>query len=143
MEERRLAELHTKLDLKPGQEPAWQTFVTGLQAARPSPKPHEVPDWETMRMETTPARLDHMLGHIDEMRAHLAQMDQVVKTFYTGLSKDQQTIFDDNFKGLGPPHGGPGGGWDHHGVGRGSMERGRMGPPPMGPPEGPGAPPPA
>jgi len=134
MEERRLAELHTKLDLKPTQEPAWQAFVTGLQAARPTPKPHEKPDWQKMKMQTAPDRLDHMLGRIDEMRAHLAQLDQVVKTFYAGLSKDQQTIFDDNFKAMGrPPHGGPGG-WDHHGMDHGHMGHSPMGAPPMGPP---------
>jgi hypothetical protein len=139
MEEQRLAELHTKLDLKPGQEPAWQAFVTGLQAARPTPKPHEKPDWEKMKMETTPERLDHMLAQIDEMRAPLAQLDQVVKTFYASLSKDQQTIFDDNFKFEGPRHGEPGG-WEHHGPGPGPMEHrhgdeGWSGP-------GPGEPPP-
>jgi hypothetical protein len=141
MEERRLAELHTKLDLKPGQEPAWQTFVTGLQAAHPTPKPHEKPDWDKMRMETTPERLDHMLSHIDDMRTHLAQLDQAVKTFYAGLSKDQQTIFDDNFKAMGPPHGGSGG-WEHHGMGHDPMEHGHgehdgSGRPPMGAPDGP------
>jgi hypothetical protein len=144
MEERRLAELHTKLDLKPGQEPAWQAFVTGLQAARPTPNPHEPPgherpDWEKMTLETTPERLDHMLAHIDDMRAHLARLDQVVKAFYAGLSKDQQTIFDDNFKVPGPPHGGPGG-WERHGpmghdhMGHDHMGHGPMGPPPMAPP---------
>jgi hypothetical protein len=139
MEERRLAELHTKLNLKPIQEPAWQAFVTGLQAARPTPKPNEKPDWEKLNTETTPERLDHMLGHIDDMRAHLAQLDQVVKTFYTGLSKDQQTIFDDNFKGLGPHHGGRGG-WEHRGMDHGPMGHDRpFGAPPMGPP---GEPPP-
>jgi protein CpxP len=136
MEERRLAALHTKLDLKPPQEPGWQAFVTGLQAARPAPEPHEKPDWQTVKMETAPERLDHMLGRIDDMRAHLAQLDQVVKTFYAGLSKDQQTIFDDNFKAMGPPHGGPGG-WERHGMGHGPMGRGGpMGPLPMGPPGG-------
>jgi hypothetical protein len=136
MEERRLAELHTKLDLKPGQEPAWQAFVTGLQAARPTPKPHEKPDWEKLKMETTPERLDHMLAHIDDMHTHLATLDQVVKTFYAGLSKDQQTIFDDNFKLMEPARGGPRGpgGWEHPGMGHGPMEHGPMGPPPMGPP---------
>jgi hypothetical protein len=139
MQERRLAELHTKLDLKPGQEPMWQAFVTGLQAARPTPKPHEKPDWEKMKLETTPERLGHMLARVDEMRGHLAQMDQVVKTFYAGLSKDQQTIFDDNFKMMGDGHGG----WGEHGEGRGPMDhgpggRGGMGRPPMGPPQGPG-----
>jgi len=136
MEERRLAELHTKLDLKPGQEPAWQAFVTGLQAAHPTPKPHEKPDWQKMKMQTAPERLDHMLGRIDEMRAHLAELDQVVKTFYAGLSKDQQTIFDDNFKAMGRPEGGPGG-WEHHGMDHGHMGRSPMGGPPMGPPGGP------
>jgi len=139
MEERRLAELHTKLDLKPTQEPAWQAFVTGLQAARPTPQPHEKPDWEKMEMETTPERLDHMLSHIDKMRAHLAQLDQVVKTFYAGLSKDQQTIFDDNFDFRGPHHGGPDG-WTPHGMEHGPMEHGREGhdwPGLMGPPGGP------
>jgi len=143
MEERRLAELHTKLDLKPGQEPAWQAFVTGLQAARPAKKPHEKPDWEKMETQTTPERLDHMLARIEEMRSHLAQMDQAVKTFYAALTKDQQTIFDDNFKMMGRGRGGPGD-WKAHGMGRehGPMEHGQggqgwMGRPPMGPPAGP------
>ena len=143
MEERRLAELHTKLNLKPGQEPGWQTFVTGLQAGRPSPKPHERRDWDEMTMETTPERLDHMLARIDDMRTHLAQMDQIVKVFYAGLSKDQQTIFDDNFRFPEHPHAGPGDG-EHHGMGHGPMGRGQMGHGPMGhgpmgPPEGQGA----
>jgi hypothetical protein len=136
MEERRLAELHTKLDLTPGQEPAWQAFITGLQTARPTPKPHEKPDWDKMKLETTPERLDHMLTHIDEMRTHLAALDQAVKTFYAGLSKDQQTIFDDNFKLMEPARGGPHGpgGWEHPGIGHGPMEHAPMGPPPMAPP---------
>jgi hypothetical protein len=144
MMEQRLAELHTKLNLKPTQEPAWQAFVTGLQAARPAQKPHEKPDWQAMKMETAPERLDNMLARIDEMRGHLAQLDQVVKTFYAGLSKDQQTIFDDNFKFMGAHPGWRGGG-DHHGMGHGGREHGPMGRPPMGPPPGPGmmgAPPP-
>jgi hypothetical protein len=134
MQERRLADLHTKLDLKPGQEPAWQAFVTGLQAARATPKPDRTHDWQQAKLETTPERLDHMLARIDEMRGHLAQLDQVVKTFYAGLSKDQQTIFDDNFKRMGHPHGHPGG-WD-----RGGPDHGRGGPPPSG--YGMGGPPP-
>jgi hypothetical protein len=143
MEERRLAELHTKLDLKPGQEPAWQTFVTGLQTARSAAKPPERPDWEQLKLETTPQRLDHMLAHVDEMRAHLAEMDQIVKTFYAGLSKDQQTIFDDNFERMGHGRGEHGGGWGPHEGGRGPMGHGpdghdgRRGPD-MEPPGGPG-----
>jgi protein CpxP len=137
MEERRLAELHTKLNLKPGQEPAWHAFVTGLQAARPAPKPHDRLDWDEMTMRTAPERLDHMLARVDEMRAHLAQMDQVVKTFYGVLSKDQQTIFDDNFKHMGPPRGGR---EDHDRMEGDPMEGGRMGRLPMGHPGGPGRP---
>jgi hypothetical protein len=141
MQERRLAELHTKLDLKPVQEPAWLAFVTGLQAARPTAKPHERPDWEELKMETTPERLDHMLARVDEMRAHLAQMDQVVKTFYAGLSKDQQTIFNDNFQRMGPGHG-ERGGWAAHGEGRGPMGHGPGGHDwTHGPGMGPSAPP--
>jgi hypothetical protein len=88
-----------------------------------------------MKMETTPERLDHMLARVDEMRSHLAQMDQVVKTFYAGLSKDQQTIFDDNFKRMGHDHGDQGGWGDHgpmdHGPG-GHGDHGGMGRPGMG-----------
>jgi hypothetical protein len=141
MEEKRLAELHAKLDLKPVQELAWQAFVTGLQAARPTPKPDDKPDWDKMKMETTPERLDHMLGRVDEMRTHLAQLDQVVKVFYAGLSKDQQTIFDDNFKAMGPRHGRPGG-WGRHRMGDGPLEHDRMQHGPMGGPGMMGGPPP-
>jgi len=123
MEERRMAELHAKLDLKPGQEPAWQAFVTGLQAARPTPRPHEKGDWNQMKSQTAPERLDHALARIDDMRAHLAQLDQVVKTFYAGLGKDQQTIFDDNFRIMRPHRGGPGG-WGPGGMEHGPMEHG-------------------
>jgi hypothetical protein len=121
-----LAELHTKLDLKPGQETGWQTFVIGLQAAHPAHEPRDKGDWEKTKLETTPERLNHELARIDEMRAHLAQLDQVVKTFYAQLSKDQQTIFDDNFEPMRPHHGGPGD-WEHHGMGRGPMEHGPEG----------------
>jgi len=77
MEEQRLAELHTKLDLKPAQEAGWRTFVIGLQAARPTREPHDKSDWgkadwEKKKSETTPERLDHQLARIDEIRAHLA-----------------------------------------------------------------------
>jgi hypothetical protein len=92
-------------------------------------------------METTPERLDHMLAGVDEMRAHLAQMDQVVKTFYAGLSKDQQTIFNDNFQRMGPGHG-ERGGWAPHGEGRGPMGHGPGGHDwTHGPGMGPSAPP--
>jgi hypothetical protein len=135
MEEKRLDELHAKLDLKPDQEPAWQALVAGLQAARPNPNGHDRPDGEMMKMETTPQRLDQMLAGLDDMRGHLMTLDQSVKTFYAGLSKDQQTIFDDNFRRLRPHPGRPGGwerGLGHGPMGHGPMDRPAMGPPPQG-----------
>jgi hypothetical protein len=123
MAERRFAELHAKLDIQPAQEAAWTAFVAELKAARPPrpPRPEgEKPEWN--KPKTTPEAMDHMLAREEEMHASLVKMDAAVKTFYAVLSKDQKTIFDDNFHHMHGP-----GGWGHGPGGHGG---------PGGPPQG-------
>lgn len=85
--------LRDGLRLRPDQEPALQAFVRGV-----IPPPGAV---ERMRQAQvteqtmpTPARLDRMLAHMDEMRALVAARIDVTKRFYGQLSPDQRRAFD-------------------------------------------------
>ena len=69
-----------------------------------------------------PERMDHMLAHIDAMRAHLAAATEATKRFYAQLTPSQQKAFDDlapmmmhHMGGHGEHHGDDGDGMmEHH-----------------------------
>ncbi len=73
----------------------------------------------------TPERLDKMMAHFDEMRAHMVARVQATKQFYAQLSPSQQKAFDDlapmMMRHFGDGHRGMMGGFHHgdHGDGPG------------------------
>lgn len=107
--EKRQAELKAKLELSPGQEAAWNTFV---QAARPpAPAQGLTPAQRKQRHEefaamTTPQRIDQMQARKAERDAEMARRAEATKSFYAVLTPAQQKIFDQNTL-PGPRHGGP------------------------------------
>jgi hypothetical protein len=104
---------------------------------------HEDRDHDEGQALATPARLDKMLAHLDEMRARLATHAAAVKTFYAQLTPAQQKVFDDlapmlMMHGMGGGRHGMGGDHDgmhrhHDGEGHGDGDH-AMGP--GGPPNG-------
>lgn len=87
---------------------------------------------------TTPARLDKMLAHFDEMRTRMVAKADAVKTFYAQLSAPQQLAFDSlapmmmgrgGHEGRGDGDGGGHDGMHHHGEGGDDRAMGPDGPP--------------
>jgi hypothetical protein len=121
--------LRDALQLRPDQEAALQAFIDASKPPEGGPghmmdKPGE---GQTL---TTPQRMDRMLAHMDQARAHMARHADAVKRFYAALSPSQQKAFDAmHGHGMGGPNMrfmhrmGPGG---HGGAGGG-----HMGHPPM------------
>ena len=108
--ERHAQHLRDALQLRPDQEPALHAL---LDSMKPPGGDHDE-HGEGMGHEhgeganlSTPQRLDKMLAHMDEMRAHMAAHADAVKRFYAQLSPAQQKAFD----AMGPMmmHGGHGG----------------------------------
>jgi len=83
---------------------------------------------------TAPERADHMLAHIDAMRAHVAAAAEATKRFYAQLTPSQQKAFDELAPMMMHHMGGHGGDHDmmehmHHDGGEGH-EMGPGGQPP-------------
>jgi len=85
--------LRDRLRLRPDQEDALRAFV---QVVIPPPGVMERMRQEQVSDQTlpTPARLDRMLAHMDEMRALVARRAEATKRFYAQLSPDQRRTFD-------------------------------------------------
>jgi periplasmic protein CpxP/Spy len=110
MQERRAKRLDAfkqKLQLSPGQEGAWNSFVAAL---KPSGNMQRRDRAEFARLPT-PERIDRMRALRSQ---HIAEMDRrgdATKTFYAALTPEQRKVFDD----LTVRRGGRGhGGWQHH-----------------------------
>lgn len=88
----RLAGLKAKLQLKPEQEAAWQSFATATQPMGKGIGSQA--QGEAFKPLTTPQRMDRMLARADERRARMAQRAEAVKQFYAQLSPEQQQVFD-------------------------------------------------
>ena len=132
MEHRREQRLHDLLQIKPEQEAAFRTFVSGLEAARS--ERGKGPGQAGARPEepkplTTPERLDRAAQRLTEAQARLQKTSVVIKTFYAALTADQRKAFD----AMPMPFGGERGG---HGPRMMMMMRGpgRDGAPQGGPP---------
>ena len=88
------AELHDKLKITAAQEPAWKTFIDGMN---PGAMPAR-PDRKVMEKLTTPERMEKGL---EKMKEHLAKMQTrltSLKTFYAVLTPEQQKIFDESHR---------------------------------------------
>jgi protein CpxP len=91
---KRQAALHDKLALTPAQEASWKTFTDRMQASVPAKaEPAPVADM------TAPERADRMVAFLQTAEQRAATRAQAIKEFYSGLSPDQQKVFDSQFQG--------------------------------------------
>ncbi|HWA60305.1 MAG TPA: Spy/CpxP family protein refolding chaperone [Caulobacteraceae bacterium] len=121
--ERHAQHLRDALQLRPDQEPALQALIASMKPPEGMAEHMRAGREEDERL-TTPQRLDRMLAHLDEMRAHMAAHAEAVKRFYAQLTPAQQKAFDEIGPGMhrhmmmrmgGPGHmGGMGGGGERH-----------------------------
>lgn len=101
--EKKLTELHDKLQLLPVQEPAWTTFIAAIKPAdRPDAAARAAMRAELEKL-SAPERMEKMLTQLKLQETLLGTKLEALKTFYAALSPAQQKIFNDNFKA--PPHG--------------------------------------
>jgi protein CpxP len=117
--------LTTVLQLQPSQQAALVAFLDSMKPPGDM-KDHAHADMEHM---PTPERLDKMVAHVDEMRAHLVAHAAAVKQFYAQLTPSQQRAFDDLAPMMMRHMGGHDGKHMRHGGGEGH-EMGPGGQPP-------------
>ena len=115
---KRLAELKEKLKLNAGQEGAWSTFTAASQPPAGARPPRM--DRAEFAKLTTPQRLERMQARQAERSAMFAKRAEVTKTFYAGLTPEQQKTFDAETVHFG----GHGGHRGHHGHGGPDGQRG-------------------
>lgn len=96
--QKRLTELKQKLNLKPSQQTAWDTFSSGLAAqatlrtqSKEKMKGALGPDYENL---STPEKMEKMVVMMRSNADFLSKTASITKTFYDGLSTEQKTIFD-------------------------------------------------
>lgn len=120
--EQHLAQLKTKLQLRPEQEASWTTFAAAMAAPL---RTGDRPDWAEVMRLNTPERIDRMKAlHQQRQSERNAVMDRrgdAAKAFYAALSDPQKKIFDDETRQhmAAWGHGGRGGPHGHHGHHRG------------------------
>ncbi|MGJ7557422.1 Spy/CpxP family protein refolding chaperone [Variovorax sp. RB3P1] len=115
---KRLAELKEKLKLNAGQEGAWSTFTAASQPPAGA-RPPRMDRTEFAKL-TTPQRLERMQARQAERSAMFAKRAEATKTFYAGLTPEQQKTFDAETVHFG----GHGGHRGHHGHGGPDGQRG-------------------
>ena len=103
-----LTAIKQKLQLSPGQETAWNSYVAALKSANPMKRP----DRAELGKLTTPERIDRMRALRAERMAEMDKRADATKTFYAALTPDQKKTFDAETANRGR-RGGPGG--HHHG----------------------------
>ena len=109
-----LAALKEKLKLTPAQEGAWNTFAQAQQLP-PAPPPGARMNRDEFAKLTTPQRLDLMEKRRTERSAMFTKRADATRTFYAGLTPEQQKTFDaESMRRFGP--GDQGGHPHHHGA---------------------------
>jgi hypothetical protein len=121
------------LQLQPSQQAALAAFLDSMKPPADMKDRMDHAGDEAGHMPA-PERMDRMLAHVDEMRAHLAAHAAAVKQFYAQLSPSQQKAFDDLAPMMMHHMGGHGGDHMRHGGVGGEGEGHEMGP--GGPPPG-------
>ena len=103
-----LAALKEKLKLTPAQEGAWSTFAEAQQLP-PAPPPGARMNRDEFAKLTTPQRLDLMEKRRTERSAMFTKRADATRTFYAGLTPEQQKTFDaESMRRFGPgDHGHP------------------------------------
>ena len=103
---KRLSEFKQKLQLSPGQEGAWSSYVAAL---KPSGE-HQRFDRAAFAALTTPERIDQLRARRAERLAEMDRRGEATKTFYATLTPPQKQVFDEaTARRGGHGHG------DHHG----------------------------
>ncbi|HWI78056.1 MAG TPA: Spy/CpxP family protein refolding chaperone [Ramlibacter sp.] len=97
---KRLADFKQKLQLSPGQEAAWNSYVDAL---KPSGM-HQRRDRADLARLPTPERIDRMRALRAERMAQMDRRGDATKTFYAILTPQQQKIFDDATARRGEHH---------------------------------------
>ena len=115
----------TVLQLQSSQQGALDAFLDAVTPPAGMNERMEHGDADEEHL-TAPQRMDHMLAHIDQMRAHVAAADEATKRFYGQLTPSQQKAFDElapmMMHHMGGGHGGDHGEMmehGHHGAGEG------------------------
>lgn len=98
----RLAALKEKLKLTPAQEGAWNTF-TDAQQLPPAPPAGARMNRDEFAKLTTPQRLDLMEKRRAERSAMFTKRADATRSFYAGLTPEQQKTFDaESMRRFGP-----------------------------------------
>ena len=88
---KRLSDFKQKLQLSPGQEGAWNSYVAALQ---PSGE-HKRFDRAALAALTTPERIDRLRALRAGRMAAMDRRGEATKTFYAVLTPQQKQVFDD------------------------------------------------
>jgi len=97
-----LAALKEKLKLTPAQESAWNTFAEAQQMP-PAPPEGARMNREEFAKLTTPQRLDLMQKRQAERSAMFTKRADATRSFYAGLTPEQQKTFDaESMRRFGP-----------------------------------------
>ena len=89
------------LQLQPSQQGALDAYLDAMKppaGMMDMGRPDGDHDGDHYRDEahfSAPQRMDHMLAHIDAMRAHMAAAAEATKRFYAQLTPSQQKAFDE------------------------------------------------
>lgn len=97
--EQRQAELRQKLNLTAAQEPAWNSFIASMTP----PERGQRPDRAEFDKLTAPERLEKRLEGMKRMEAQMAKRLDAMKTFYSQLTPEQRSVFDESTK-MGHKH---------------------------------------
>jgi hypothetical protein len=127
--EARAGRLHDILNIQPGQDAAFQAFITSMKQGEGGlGEPHDMAEMQAL---TTPERLDRMADRMAKRQAEFQRRADAVRTFYAALDPGQKRAFD-ALHGMmrGGRHGG-GQGWGG-GHGWGGPEEHDGGPHPQG-----------
>lgn len=96
--QKRLGQLKQKLNLKPGQQAAWDTYSSSMIArVRARAAEHEKMEGKGPRDHqnvSTPERMDRMAAMMRTGADNMSKAAADTKVFYDGLSVEQRTIFD-------------------------------------------------
>ena len=100
--EQHQAKLKEALKLNAGQENAWKEFTTAMQPPQQRAARLDRAEWDKL---TTPQRMEKMQALRAEREAHMNQRMEAVKKFYGTLTPEQQKVFDDQHRRMGPHDG--------------------------------------
>lgn len=86
----RAAELKADLKLTPEQEGSWNAYLATMKPSAPPARPKR----EDFAKLSTPERLDKMRDMRQQREAAFDKRDAATRSFYAGLSPEQQKTFD-------------------------------------------------